>query len=280
MSWDEDELSDISGGPGWWRASDFKWYPPHLHPNYVAPAPPTSHLQVPHVTRQDQPVAQVPTGSAQRSEASYASQHVDAPHGPGWWQASDGNWYPPNELPAVTRTQQVPPAQTVILQMPSVSVATVKQTLGRLSVTAWLLFGGGVVAAIAIFFPWQTITITANELGLGDLGTDNSGLAGGTRFAVLLVIAAAVWLAWPTQSGLAMSVRRLTALSVVVGLLVGAFILGYFGVSDNNRINAGSGDSFSAGFGLLLYTAAVVAIVVGVVRVWMHRSGINAVVTS
>ncbi len=25
-------VSDMSEGPGWWIASDGKWYPPHLHP--------------------------------------------------------------------------------------------------------------------------------------------------------------------------------------------------------------------------------------------------------
>src|ERR1700722_3073329 len=34
-------MSDISQGPGWWQASDGKWYRPEQHPNYVAPpAPP------------------------------------------------------------------------------------------------------------------------------------------------------------------------------------------------------------------------------------------------
>ncbi len=33
-------MSDVSQGPGWWQASDLKWYPPELHPDYVAPLPP------------------------------------------------------------------------------------------------------------------------------------------------------------------------------------------------------------------------------------------------
>ncbi|HUI03652.1 MAG TPA: RDD family protein [Acidimicrobiales bacterium] len=33
-------MSDVSQGPGWWMASDGKWYPPERHPDYVAPAPP------------------------------------------------------------------------------------------------------------------------------------------------------------------------------------------------------------------------------------------------
>jgi len=155
--------------------------------------------------------------------------------------------------------------------MPAVSLAAFKDTVATLSVTAWLLFGGFVIAAIGIFFPWQTVSF--NAAGLGELGSNNSALAGGARFAVLLVIAAAVWLAWPARSGSKMSARRLTGLTVVVCLLVAVFVLGFYGVSHNNTINAGTGESFSAGFGLLVYTAAVIVVVVGTIRVWMHRSG-------
>ena len=33
-------MSDTSQGPGWWQASDGKWYPPHLYPPPPAPPPP------------------------------------------------------------------------------------------------------------------------------------------------------------------------------------------------------------------------------------------------
>jgi hypothetical protein len=39
-------VSDTSQGPGWWVASDGKWYPPETHPNYVAPSP-TSAAEAP-----------------------------------------------------------------------------------------------------------------------------------------------------------------------------------------------------------------------------------------
>jgi hypothetical protein len=32
-------MSEVSGGPGWWQASDGKWYPPEQHPNYRPPVP-------------------------------------------------------------------------------------------------------------------------------------------------------------------------------------------------------------------------------------------------
>lgn len=45
-------MREQAEGPGWWQASDGKWYPPDQSP------------------------------------------------APGWWQASDGKWYPPDQAPA------------------------------------------------------------------------------------------------------------------------------------------------------------------------------------
>src|SRR3981189_2249690 len=37
-------VSDYSEGSGWWQASDRKWYPPELHPDYESlPPPPPGH---------------------------------------------------------------------------------------------------------------------------------------------------------------------------------------------------------------------------------------------
>ena len=33
-------MSETSQGPGWWRASDGRWYPPEQHPHYQPPHPP------------------------------------------------------------------------------------------------------------------------------------------------------------------------------------------------------------------------------------------------
>jgi hypothetical protein len=32
-------MSDVSQGPGWWQASDGKWYSPEQHPEYRPPPP-------------------------------------------------------------------------------------------------------------------------------------------------------------------------------------------------------------------------------------------------
>ena len=67
-------MSDTSQGPGWWVASDGKWYPPEQ-----ASQPPQ---QAPQPAPVAPAVAPVPMGA-------------DTPQGPGWWQATDGRWYPP-----------------------------------------------------------------------------------------------------------------------------------------------------------------------------------------
>ncbi|MDR3649075.1 MAG: cyclic nucleotide-binding domain-containing protein [Acidimicrobiales bacterium] len=56
-------MSDQSQGPGWWVASDGKWYPPEQHPNY-APAPSSSHAMRPvaGLFRNAQHTLNVPAG--------------------------------------------------------------------------------------------------------------------------------------------------------------------------------------------------------------------------
>jgi len=63
-------VSDIPQGPGWWRATDGRWYPPHLHPENQPPAGPDG---------------------------------VPGP-APGWWLADDGRWYPPHLHPGYQPT--------------------------------------------------------------------------------------------------------------------------------------------------------------------------------
>ncbi|HVC70931.1 MAG TPA: hypothetical protein VNC61_11815 [Acidimicrobiales bacterium] len=45
-------MSDMSQGPGWWIASDGKWYPPHLHPS-VRVDPPMSEDHTPAATSEE-----------------------------------------------------------------------------------------------------------------------------------------------------------------------------------------------------------------------------------
>lgn len=71
-------MSAQSPGPGWWQASDGKWYAPEQHPSFIAE----------HEPAVPAPVAAVPPA-------------------PGWWQASDGNWYSPEQHPSVSEAAPV-----------------------------------------------------------------------------------------------------------------------------------------------------------------------------
>jgi hypothetical protein len=68
----------------------------------------------------------------------------NAPQGPGWWQASDGNWYPPQAQPGYAASA----GQTL-------GNATAASTVGaaKFPVAAWLLFAGFAVNLIAGFLP-------------------------------------------------------------------------------------------------------------------------------
>jgi hypothetical protein len=166
-------------------------------------------------------------------------------------------WPPPN-----------PQTQGAGAQMASDGLATVKGFAAKLSITAWLLFGGLVVAVFATFFPFATVSV--NVFGATISSSAVSGW-GGAQFGVLVLVAGAVALAWPTLFGSPVTVQRLIGLSVDVVLLVVLMVVWFTNVSNSNREGEGIVD-VSPGFGLLLYGAGVVAVAIAVIRLWMDHS--------
>ncbi|MDR3648542.1 MAG: cyclic nucleotide-binding domain-containing protein [Acidimicrobiales bacterium] len=56
-------MSDVSQGPGWWLASDSKWYPPELHPSRLsAPSTRPAIHKVTGVFRNADHTMKVPAG--------------------------------------------------------------------------------------------------------------------------------------------------------------------------------------------------------------------------
>jgi TM2 domain-containing membrane protein YozV len=112
-------MSDTSQGEGWWQASDGKWYPPEQAAT-ATPAEPA-----------EPPVGTWGAGTAVGAAGSMGvvgspgAPHapgtpgapvgpgvMSGPGAPGWWQASDGNWYPPEQAagaPAVGAYPAVSP---------------------------------------------------------------------------------------------------------------------------------------------------------------------------
>jgi hypothetical protein len=79
-------LSDIAQGPGWWLASDGKWYPPR-----------------------DESQAPAPGWWLASDGKWYPPMESEDPPEPDWWLASDGKWYPPDRKPGSRPAPSVPP---------------------------------------------------------------------------------------------------------------------------------------------------------------------------
>lgn len=208
---------------------------------------------------------------------------TETPQGPGWWQAADHKWYPPERHPdhvapagppgynAAGGPQAAPQAwpapgpqgQGAGGQVAADGLTTAKNIAARLSVTAWLLFAGFVIAVIATFF--SLVSYNAGFLSV------DSGFNGVQRLIVFVLVGVATWLAWPLVSGSQIAMNRLIGLSVVDGLFGILLIIWFSQVSSVNRQMDGIVD-VSPGFGLMMCGAAIVLIAVGVVRLWIQRS--------
>jgi hypothetical protein len=98
-----------SGQPapaGWWLASDGNWYPPELASPGPEPAPVVEPAPIMVAPPATPPVAQEPP------VAPPVTQPAEPTPPPGWWLASDGNWYPPelaSPAPAESSAHVVPP---------------------------------------------------------------------------------------------------------------------------------------------------------------------------
>ncbi len=129
-------MSDQSQGDGWWLASDGRWYPPAATPDAVPPtdaAPPA--VTAPPESPVSSGTTSTPTPMPDAVAPDLVAPDLVAPDaippepvssdpaapGPGWWLASDGQWYPPQAPADVAPT----PAPTSIPSSPSAATAPV-----------------------------------------------------------------------------------------------------------------------------------------------------------
>ncbi|WP_082964149.1 DUF2510 domain-containing protein [Mycobacterium sp. E796] len=148
------------------------------------------------------------------------------------------------------------------------SLAAVKAVAARMSVPAWIVFGGLLVTVVSIFLPFATVSLKLFGRTLSSHGAAADGTA---KFVVILLAVVAALLALPALSGSRMPASRLIGLSVVVGLLGALTFVWFHTVSTKN--NEGEGFvTVTPAFGLMVYAAAVIVTAVGVVLLWMDRS--------
>lgn len=230
--------------------------PPNLPPPPSnLPPPPPSNLPPP---QQPPPPPNLPPPSPDLP-----------PPPPNYAEGAGQGAFVPTQPPPPAWPAPPPETQAGYGQPPSVSFATVQGAVKQLGATAWLLIGGLLAATISIFLTWETVTESVNVFGTTIGSSGKAGVSSAGRFALLVPIVAVAWLAWPVFAGITMSARRLMGLSAVVGLMVLSIPLWFAVFRDSD---ASQGIKSSYGFGLWLFSGAVIVIAAGVVRLWMLRS--------
>jgi hypothetical protein len=164
----------------------------------------------------------------------------------GWWQASDGRWYPPESSPGAPMLQR-----PVVLAAP-----TPARGMGN---AWWLIVGAGAVI-LGSFMPWATVTAVF-------VGTINaSGVQGGDGWiAIALAVPLLVFGIRSARSRARIPVWW----TVALGLLLITFSV--FEVTNvSNKISSvnsrasGLGHA-SVGYGLWLVVVGAIAVCVGAV---------------
>ena len=170
-------MSDVSQGPGWWIASDGRWYPPHLHPSavQVATRPPT-----------DEVAGAQPTGTGQL-----------------WSQPQTGAtpWPSPSSLPNYPPGYGPPPGSgpppgmgVTALAYPSDPAARTDEVL-RLALAPWwkrvlAFLIDGMILAVAGFLVLAVIAAAAKSTS-NSSSTSNRSLTPGEAaigFSVLFLL--------------------------------------------------------------------------------------------
>src|SRR5262245_20692579 len=109
----------------------------------------------------------------------------DAPPGPGWWLASDGNWYPPEQAqqqpappPPLQQTYMAPPPQPVYVTNRTNGIATAGMVLGIVGICLFFIpFLGVILGILAVVF--GAIGIGNAKKGQGNHSRAVSGIATG-----------------------------------------------------------------------------------------------------
>ncbi len=98
--------------------------------------------------------------------------------GPGWWQASDGKWYSPEQRPA---TSAPPPPTSAPHTTPGPIQDPGGPSAPAIGATSWVVIGGIGAALVGSFLPWATagpFTVSGTD-GDGSLTLIASLIAGG-----------------------------------------------------------------------------------------------------
>ena len=141
-----------------------------------------------------------------------------------------------------------------------------KDILARVSANGWLLCGGAAAIVIGSLLPW--VAVSSDGIGI----PISSSPPGSAPLVLMALGAGALGFGWPVIRS-KLSKRRLVGLAVVAGVLSIFVVTNWNDLShlEQQAKSAQSVIQVSAGSGLFLYTAGVVAMWVCVVRVSLSR---------
>lgn len=169
--------------------------------------------------------------------------------GPGWWQASDGKWYSPEQRPATSAPpppMSAPHSTPEPIQDPG-GPATTSDPAPAIGATSWVVIGGIGAALVGSFLPWATagpFTVSGTD-GDGSLTLIASLIAGGCY-------------AYHLQDRASRKGVRIAAL-VLMAITALIYVIDFADISsmvDNDLI------SVSPGIGLVLGTVGSIAAVI------------------
>ena len=277
-------MRNIPPEPGWWQASDGKWYAPELHPDYQPPPPTPCEPLV--IEDDPDPVTWdfSDWNDDQLGKLASALLRERIPHlwegrtlavhpdyegevdeildelCEGWWEADDGKWYAPELHPDYR-----PPAP----QPPEWEPDADDTPLG-----GWLAVGGGVAMMIGSLLPWVSFTgaLAFNRNGF-QLGVNQTFSVDGGVMLFLGLVTAIIGIARLTKSNVPPFLARSSIVTAIgAGILV---TIDYSSLHDlANRAHSVSGIEYgSIGIG---YWVCVVGIVAAFLGGLVLRSAANS----
>jgi hypothetical protein len=186
----------------------------------------------------------------------------DAPQGPGWWQASDAKWYPPETHPgAWVREPEGPPSGSSFgVGQPGIPVPPVvgadDQHRGISRPIEWaIVIGGAILVAIGSVLPWASVAVPFN----GQL--DIAGTEGDGMFTLVLAFAVILLgvVGLNGRLGVGVSIAALvgSAAALITGLVDITHIARIGGDNLNLFGTEFAGPSVGVGLVLVLIGAAV-----------------------
>lgn len=167
----------------------------------------------------------------------------DTSQGEGWWEASDGRWYPPEQRPGAP-IPPPPPPPPVRTPSPDPDQAG-RSFTSKLDGTSWFVLGGLGTAFVGSFMPWASAGFfTVN-------GTDGDG-------AITLVTAAiaAACYGYHVQER---STRRGFRVAALVFALITAFVYVYDFAEISSLVDESDFITVSPGAGIIIGSAGSVA---------------------